>query len=76
MTTRVSRCRSCDESIVWMVTANGRKIPVDADSVDESELEWAISDRRNNRHMPLFDPQEHTSHFATCPAADHHRRPR
>lgn len=66
-TPRISRCRSCDASIVWMITNTGSRMPVDADSVDESELEWFSG-------FPVFDPQEHQSHFATCPNANQHRR--
>lgn len=66
-TTRISRCRSCDASIVWMITNTGSRMPVDADSVDESELEWFNG-------SPVFDPQEHESDFATCPNANQHRR--
>lgn len=65
----VSRCRSCDESIVWMRTNTGKNMPVDADTVDEADLETTEDG------APLFDHQKgHVSHFATCPHADEHRR--
>lgn len=66
-TPQVSRCRSCDEAIVWMKTVNGKNIPVDADTVDEADLEWQDG-------APLFDREQHTTHFETCPDADQHRR--
>jgi len=65
---RITRCRSCDEAIVWFVTqVNGARMPVNADSVDEADLEFRDG-------VPIFKPYEHESHFATCPAADKHRR--
>lgn len=68
MSVVIARCRSCDESIVWMVTSNNKNMPVDADSIDESELEYHNS-------TPCFDASfGHISHFATCPNADQHRR--
>lgn len=71
---RTSECRSCDASIVWMRTVNDKNIPVDTDTVDEENLEWTTGDHGNQ--VPVFDPSEHTSHFATCPNADQHRRSR
>lgn len=56
-----ARCKSCRAPIVWMQTAAGAVIPVD----------WS-------EHAPgppaQFDPKVHTSHFATCPQAEQHRR--
>ncbi len=45
--TPVKACRSCGAGIYWIVTAKGKRMPVDPDG---------------------------TSHFATCPNADQHRR--
>ncbi len=65
---RIDRCRSCDASVVWMITNTGKNMPVDADSVDEAELEF-------DGMKPKFDHQAgHVSHFATCPQANQHRR--
>jgi len=30
---KLSRCRSCKEPIIWTVTSNGKRMPVDADPV-------------------------------------------
>lgn len=66
---RVGRCRSCDAYVVWMRTNTGKSMPVDADSIDEDELE------RAEDGTPLFDAGlGHVSHFATCPHASEHRR--
>lgn len=46
----VKACNSCGADIVWIVTAAGKRMPVDA--------------------------RTHESHFATCPNAAHHRKPR
>lgn len=53
-------CKSCDEYIVFLEKENGGFMPVDADSVNETD--------------EFFDPVVHISHFATCPKADRHRR--
>lgn len=56
-----SFCKSCRARIVWMKTAAGRSIPVDAATV--------------NPDQETFDPLlGHISHFATCPDASQHRR--
>jgi hypothetical protein len=61
---RITRCTSCHAKIIWFKTEAGRNMPVDADTVEPGDdvLELDLS-----RHM---------SHFATCPNADKHRKPR
>lgn len=46
------KCRSCDAYIVFLRTASGKQMPVDADSVTEGDQE--------------FDSKVHVSHFSTC----------
>ena len=60
----VTRCKSCDESVIWMRTARGKMMPVDVEGVDEGELEFDLDG------TPLFNSDNHTSHFSTCPQAD------
>lgn len=55
-----TKCRSCDQYIVFLKTAKGSNMPVDAESVTEGDEE--------------FDPKVHVSHFSTCPEADKFRR--
>ena len=55
-------CRSCGQYIVFLPTASGKSMPVDAETVDEAD--------------DAFDHKRHVNHFATCPQADQHRRPR
>ena len=59
---RIRRCRSCNAPIIWFKTAEGRNMPVDADTVEAGDTE--------------MDLTRHKSHFATCPNADKHRKPR
>ena len=59
---RTVPCRSCGQYIVFLPTATGKTMPVDAESVDEGDDE--------------FDPKKHISHFSTCPEADKFRKPR
>jgi hypothetical protein len=59
---RITRCRSCQEQIIWFKTAAGKNMPVDADTVEPDDDE--------------LDLDRHTSHFATCPNANQHRKPR
>jgi hypothetical protein len=30
---KLSRCRSCEEPIIWTITTNGKRMPVDAEPV-------------------------------------------
>lgn len=68
--TRQGSCRSCGAPIVWMRTEQGQMMPVDADSVDEAELEY------DDDGTPRFQYGTHASHFASCDQADRWRKPR
>jgi hypothetical protein len=46
-------CRSCHAPILWLRTKGGKTMPVNAESIWPGDLE--------------YDPERHTSHFATCP---------
>lgn len=59
---RIVRCRSCRARIIWLATAAGRKMPVDADTVEPED--------------EVFEQGKHVSHFSTCPDGDKWRRPR
>lgn len=59
---RIVRCRSCNARIIFLVTATGKKMPVEADTVEPDDQE--------------FDADRHESHFAKCPAANQHRKVR
>lgn len=55
-----SECRSCGNQIVWLKTAKGKNMPVDADTVE-------VGDQQ-------FDHSRHISHFSSCPNAEQHRK--
>jgi hypothetical protein len=55
-------CRTCGAEIVWLRTASGKNMPVDA-------VTWEPGDE-------TFEPKRHVSHFATRPQAQQHRRAR
>jgi hypothetical protein len=57
---RITRCRSCNAKIIWFETPAGKRMPVDADTVEADDTE--------------LDLDRHQSHFASCPNADQHRR--
>lgn len=59
--TKIAKCRSCGEYIVWVKTDADKNMPVDADSFEEGD-------------ELLYDKDKHISHFATCPNADSHRK--
>lgn len=59
---RIVACRSCGAQIIWFNTDKGRNVPIDAESVKPEDTEYHYG--------------RHVAHFATCPNADQHRRPR
>lgn len=76
---RPGRCRSCGASVYWVLTGSGALMPVDVDPVDGGNVRFVAQDlvevvgplEAELGDRPLF-----VSHFATCPNADEHRRPR
>lgn len=58
---KTAECRSCKAAIVWLKTSAGKSMPVDAETVQDEGA-------------TIFDPEQMTSHFATCPAAAQHRK--
>lgn len=78
-------CASCGARILWCVTPAGRRIPVDADPVPGGNLRLAGQPGGTTQAtvagaaVDLFDGDDgsrYVSHFATCPHASEHRRPR
>jgi hypothetical protein len=59
---RITRCTSCQAPIVFLTTKRGSNMPVDADSVKPEDRDYEAG-----RHIP---------HFAVCPHASQHRKPR
>ena len=57
---RITRCKSCHAKIIWFKTQAGKNMPVDADTVEADDQELDLS--------------RHSSHVATCPNANKHRR--
>lgn len=69
-----AKCRSCGAAIIWAVTGNGKKMPVDAKPTTDGNLVLEGTEPT----AVYVDPGTgtHTSHFATCPHAAEHRRSR
>lgn len=75
----MSVCRSCGAEIRWAKTTGGKPIPVDPEPAENGNL--ALETVRGELMAfpaSLFvEPDElHVSHFATCPNADEHRKPK
>jgi len=73
-------CRSCGAPIIWCLTRNGKRMPVDANPDPDGNI--AIVARvgnappaieiLNTRRSESFDAGE--PHFATCPNSATHRK--
>lgn len=59
---RITRCKACRARIIFLPTAAGKKIPVDADTVDAED--------------EGYEHGKHVSHFSSCPDADKFRSKR
>ena len=64
----ITQCRhlECKAPIVWMITLNNKRNPVNVASCTEEEKASGLP--------PIFDPKRHVSHYATCPFAHEFRK--
>lgn len=58
-------CRGCGRPIIWAVTANAKKIPLDARAVVYRLHEGAVGAPQAIKATDVY-----VSHFSTCPKAD------
>lgn len=80
----VEACKTCGADIRWAISEKGRMMPFDAEPNGRGQ--WRLrtqpgswvpvavhvpEDERDGYHHELL-----ISHFASCPDADHHRRPK
>ena len=81
-----SNCRTCGRPIIWVVFASGKKNPLDANP-DMTAGTVILTGELGDRGTPIakvigvnearqYPGARYTSHFATCPNADTHRRHR
>lgn len=76
-----SRCGSCDAQILWVVSESGKAVPLDLapDPTGRVVIETPDDPREAAVGRVLKKGEEtteprFTSHFATCPDAEQHRR--
>jgi hypothetical protein len=80
---KLSVCRSCRATIIWVRTERGKKMPLDGDPVDDQTQQnlFVLRDR-SSYEGPLAiaawglsgTEPHYRSHFATCTHADDHRK--
>lgn len=58
----VVSCKTCGADIVFLRTAAGRSMPVNADTVEPGDTD--------------YEPGRHVNHWGTCDRPDQHRRSR
>lgn len=73
-----SSCSSCTAAIIWATTAAGKPLPVDAAPCADGNiaLEQPGAFATYLRKGQVHEGPRYKAHFATCPHAAAHRRPR
>ena len=66
----MSNCRTCGAPILWAVTGQGKRMPLDVDRRPVLVVEGELDDGT----AIVSQQAGYTSHFATCPQADDWRR--
>ena len=80
----IEQCGSCRAPIYWALTDKGKTMPVDAFPdpdrgnvalhEDRGKLRAVVVPRAKAEAMRAAGHNLHTSHFASCPKADAHRK--
>lgn len=69
----ISTCKSCGKDIIWIVTPNGKSMPLDAAAYTLWFIEPDGAQTGSPKARPIL---VRASHFATCKDADQWRTPR
>lgn len=73
-------CKSCGRPIIWARTESGKAMPLDAQPVDAAKVEGTCILDQGVARFGAIDTApgvpHYVSHFATCPNAAAHRKPR
>lgn len=76
----MATCKSCGADIVWVKTESGKSMPLDASPIDPTKIDGACFIENGIARFGAFDLPRGTlryvSHFATCPQAKEHRKPK
>ena len=74
----MSNCRSCQAEIEWVETKNGKQMPMDVAESPCKKCAGVGMLTATMERCPTCNGAGHLrlSHFATCPTAAQHRRPK
>ncbi len=78
----MARCQSCGAPVIWTVTHKGKRMPVDAEPVEDGNIalrldgDKVIAEYQGKEHPSLFEEERprYVSHFSTCPDRSDWRR--
>lgn len=68
---RGAKCKSCDAAIVWAITMNGSKAPINAGYAVNESKRFKIA---GGVEVEIIAVSNNASHFSTCPQANQFKR--
>ena len=68
----MATCRTCGAAVTWVLTASGKRMPVDPIPIAGGNIE--LTGEVATYVKPDSDTKRYVSHFATCPDALDHRK--
>jgi hypothetical protein len=66
-----SKCRSCEAAIVWAITLNGSKAPINADFAPLESKKFKIA---GGVEVEIIAVSNKAAHFSTCPQKNQWRK--
>jgi len=69
-------CSSCGAEVIWVLTQNRKRMPMDAEPVKMPPGQYKLAERDDGTVDAYLVNRVWISHFATCPDANQHRRER
>lgn len=67
----MAECRSCGAPVEWVVTEQGKRMPLNLEPVQYGNI---IVEAGVARYVPVGEGGDRVSHFATCPQSDEWRK--
>jgi hypothetical protein len=70
------RCKDCGAPIVWALTSNGRRMPVNPAVEGDQQANLILERHENETRVRVVPPGQgvHRPHHSTCPNANRRRK--
>jgi len=73
-TSQRGQCSTCGAEVIWVLTQNRKRMPMDAEPVKMPPGQYKLAERDDGSVDAYLVNRVWISHFATCKDSDFHRK--